>query len=364
MGFGAISGNSTPMSASAIRDALESLTGVNRLDASAIDNLPSGGNPSAWQIKTGNYTAINGDRLWFDINSITTLQLPSNPNSGDTIAFQRLENTANNLIINTQGKPINSQTGKDGIFSPTNIGVYEELTFVNNTIGWLGKFDRLTYQTNISNTTGFTNSTLLLRFDGTNGSTTIVDSSANNLTVGVVGSASLSSNQSKFGSTSLFLPGGVSYCQVADTPTLEFLNNDFTIEWWQNLTTSSYILGKGNAQTVVGSSFAAILGSPMSFYCDGSSVYSLPTTAPTPGSMQHVAITRQGGVLRFFVGGVMTGTVTIPVSASINNTPNPLQFGGYATVGSSSGYVDELAIDIGVCRYSTNFTPPTATRAS
>jgi hypothetical protein len=205
-------------------------------------------------------------------------------------------------------------------------------------------------------------STLLLHFDGTNGSTTIVDSSTPPKTVTTIGSTTISTAQSKFGGSSLYLPGG-SGIAIADTTDLEFLDNDFTIEWFQNFTIADYVLGKGDAATAAGSSIAwSYAYGSVAIYCDGGTAYGLTTPTPVSGSFKHIAFTRQAGILRFFIEGMLTNSATIPVTASINNTSQPLQFGAYGP-GSCTGFADELAIDIGLCRYTANFTPPTAARS-
>ena len=53
----------------------------------------------------------------------------------------------------------------------------------------------------------FANVSLLLHGDGTNGSTTIVDSSSSSKTVTAVGDAQISTAQSKFGGSSIYFDG-------------------------------------------------------------------------------------------------------------------------------------------------------------
>ncbi len=328
-----------------------------------IASTASGGGLSAWQTKTSNYAAIDGDRLRVDCSAgDVTITLPGSPTANLEIWIQRIDTSSNSLILDPSGNKFKGQIGKDGLFNNGNIGLSERISWINNAIGYLPQHDSLTYQTHVSSG-GFTNSTLLLHLDGSNGSTTIVDSSANNNTVTVFGSATMSTAQSKFGGSSLYLPGA-SGIQIADSATMEFLDNDFTIEWFQDLSSAGYILGKGNATNAAGSSlsWAYQLGS-IDFYCDGSNIYTLSTPPPVSGSLKHVALTRQSTALRYFINGVLTSNLTIPAATSINNTPQPLQVGAYGP-GSSIGYLDEIAIDIGVCRYSANFTPPTAPRAS
>jgi hypothetical protein len=73
-------------------------------------------------------------------------------------------------------------------------------------------------------------SLILLHFDGANNSTTIINSSGSAATATVAGTAKISTIQSKFGGSSLSLPGNTtSYALIADNPILELAGNDFTI---------------------------------------------------------------------------------------------------------------------------------------
>jgi Concanavalin A-like lectin/glucanases superfamily len=364
MGFGNVPGQGSSLSPTQIRDGLQSLTGINRLDAGAVKNLPSGGGLSAWQLKTANYTAIAGDRIRLQLSGDLTITCPLNPSSGDEIEIQRLDTTVNSLIIDPNGKPFKSQTNKDGLFDNGNIGLSERISYIDSTIGWLPQRDLLTYQTHTAVGGGFSNSTLLLRFDGADNSTVITDSSANAIGVTAIGTTTISTTQSKFGGSSLYLPGS-SGISIADTAALEFLTNNFTIEFWQNLTTAGQILGKGDATTASGSAISWTYSlSGCYFYCNGgTTTVILPTVPPVNGTLKHVAITRDTTMLRYFIDGIQTSSVAILATDSINNVPQPLQLGTYGP-GSCTGFIDEFAIDIGVARYTANFTPPTVARVS
>lgn len=72
----------------------------------------------------------------------------------------------------------------------------------------------------------------------------------------------------------------------------------------------------------------------------------------------HVAFTRDASsVIRFFYDGVLFGTtVTNSVTHGFNNL---IIFGGAGAADNrSQGYWDDLRLTVGVCRYTTTFTPP------
>jgi len=91
---------------------------------------------------------------------------------------------------------------------------------------------------------------LLLHGDGTNGSTTITDSSPTPKTVTAVGDAQISTAQSKFGGSSLFFNNN--FANAITTPSnaaFAFDTNDFTVEAWiyqLGQTTFSALLEIGN----------------------------------------------------------------------------------------------------------------------
>ena len=74
---------------------------------------------------------------------------------------------------------------------------------------------------------------------------------------------------------------------------------------------------------------------------------------------QHLAITRANGLLRCFLNGTQAGsaialtsnlTSVVPLSIGANQDGGPSQY--------FTGYIDDLRITNGVCRYIANFTPP------
>jgi hypothetical protein len=73
---------------------------------------------------------------------------------------------------------------------------------------------------------------LLLHGDGTNGSTTIVDSSPSPKTVTAVGDAQISTAQSKFGGASIAFDGNGDYLDASSSNQYAIGTEDFTVEGW------------------------------------------------------------------------------------------------------------------------------------
>ena len=201
---------------------------------------------------------------------------------------------------------------------------------------------------------------LLLHFDGSNGSTTFTDSSPNAVTVTAIGDAEISTTQSKFGNASLSLP------TTGDGLEWPFPGaGDFSIECWARFTSldvESYMylfnsdstnrlqLEFNNADyptpriSVVGAGVGSILNVENDL--------SLNT-------WYHFAVTMQGTTARLFIDGMMVGSannVTLLAPTHIGSNG-----GSYAV----PGYIDDLRIFIGQAAvYAANFTPPSTPLAA
>jgi len=219
----------------------------------------------------------------------------------------------------------------------------------------------------------FGNVSLLLHGDGTNGSTTIVDSSSSPKAVTAVGDAQISTAQSKFGGSSIAFDGTGDYLSIPDGADFEFGSGNFTAEAWVYPTASPpqpIIMGQWDATGGgTGLSWVLLLSSNSSrnlrflLSTNGSGVVtdSISSSPLTLNAWNHVALVRNGDVFTAYLDGVSAVTYTISAGASLFNATNVI------TVGASSintqpfnGYIDDLRITKGVARYTSNFTPPTA----
>ncbi|NBW23656.1 MAG: LamG domain-containing protein [Caulobacteraceae bacterium] len=220
----------------------------------------------------------------------------------------------------------------------------------------------------------FSNVSLLLHMDGTNGSTTFTDSSLNARSITTSGSPVISTAQSKFGGSSLYLNGS-SYLQIASDSTLDFGTGDWTIEFWAFCTDQDnaayfppYISTIGGWSS---GSFAirydnigqsqqfAVFWNPSDPLLASGSTYSF-------NQWRHVAVVRDGTAIRLYVNGVQDATTTVSSSRALN-----LGLGGGCRIGNGAwdgskgwltDYVDSLRVTKGICRYAggITFTPPTA----
>ena len=205
----------------------------------------------------------------------------------------------------------------------------------------------------------FSDVSLLLPMDGTNGSTTITDASDNDVTVTVNGGAQISTAQSKYGGSSLYLQRSVS-SSITWTETA-FGTNDFTVEFWLRVSDFSA------RQTVFqyGSS-----GNQFNYWIDTSgNLWLFSEQSPfgmSEGNLQtlstntwyYIAVCLDGNTVRPFVDGVAKSTTIWNNSFSATNFSVGGKIGGTEYV---EGYVDDLRITNGVARYTAGtFTPPAA----
>jgi hypothetical protein len=228
----------------------------------------------------------------------------------------------------------------------------------------------------------FSNVSLLLRANGTNGSTTFVDSSLNNLTITPFGNAQISTTRNKFGGSSAFFDGTGDYLSTGTPSGFAFGTGDFTVEAWVYVTSNTsgavpYVYA--NNATIFsinygGSGFVFRYGDAgfgyrlqASFNVGTlSDIYSVDIAqALYLNTWVHVAFTRSSGTCRIFVNGsqenIASGSSTSFVSPSFNSTVDVTGLTSSAIGINFLGYIDDLRITKGVARYVSDFVRPTAT---
>jgi len=215
----------------------------------------------------------------------------------------------------------------------------------------------------------FANVSLLLHGDGTNGSTTITDSSSNSNSVTANNGAQISTTQSKFGGSSIeFLSTANTGLSVTSSSVFQFGTGDWTVEAWiyqRSQVQYSTLFEIGNHANTDSITFT--VGT------DGFLTYSGGFFGPqintfTLNTWQHIAVTRAGNLLYFFLNGTIVGNsggysfVNNLTATSTVSVAYP--YGLLPTANNSNyrfnGYIDDFRITKGVARYTANFTPPTA----
>ena len=201
--------------------------------------------------------------------------------------------------------------------------------------------------------------TMLLHGDGTNGAqnNTFLDSSTNNFTITRFGNTTQGSFAPYGANWSNYFDGSGDYLRL---PSAVNLSSDFTVEAFvysdSTFSGQNQIFGSdlstadGNKQFYIASSTYKL-----TIY-DGSSAYVSSGSVPQ-NQWSHVAISRQGSTITFYINGVASGTAT--VSATM-----VFRIVGGLVVGSSiaeqfKGYISNARIVSGTSIYNGNFTPST-----
>jgi|LakMenEpi03Aug12_release.lakeMendotaPanAssembly.Ray.scaffolds.fasta_scaffold12885_26 hypothetical protein len=213
----------------------------------------------------------------------------------------------------------------------------------------------------------FSNVSLLLHMDGAQDSQTIIDSSNNNFTMTAFGDAKIDTSIKKFGSGAAKFDGSGDTFITSDNITLE-LGSTYTIEFWAYLNTVT-----SNQVFLSKVEFAPFIPVGISIIQDGNNTRNLMiykdtnlysfNTIPNTGEWFHVAVTssaaNNAGYL--FFNGNLVNTVAL-LGMQDNNAPFRLGATGFPNNGVGNylnGYIDEVRVTKGVCRYTSSFTPQT-----
>jgi hypothetical protein len=208
----------------------------------------------------------------------------------------------------------------------------------------------------------FSNVSLLLHGNGTNGSTRITDSSSRMDAATAVGNAQISTAQSKFGGSSIAFSGGNAQVTLSASTAFGFGIADFTVEL--------FLFRNTNANADFFDMRTSGFGQPAAvFYNSGSTLFYFVNNTPviTASSSlqvnvwQHIAVSRSAGNTKLFVDGTQVGS-TFSDGTTYLASP-PISIGsntGGPTVNPLNGYLDEVRITKGIARYTANFTPPAA----
>jgi hypothetical protein len=204
---------------------------------------------------------------------------------------------------------------------------------------------------------------LLLPLNGSNGATSASDSSNDNRTITFSGSnANISTAQSKFGGSSLYIGGDGSKVEIG----ADGLNatGDFTFECWIydtsvdnypqlaiNSSNNGFFLYTGNGAT---SGSNKVLR-----HWNGGSVTNFSTELPQ-SQWYHFALVRSGSTVKLYINGTADSTTRTDSGTYLMGQSSTLTIGADGAGNDFRGYINDLRITNGLARYTSNFTPPTS----
>lgn len=203
---------------------------------------------------------------------------------------------------------------------------------------------------------------LLLHGNGTNGSTTITDSSLTPKAVTAVGNAQISTAQSKFGGASIYLDGAGDAANVASDIAFAFGANDFTIELWVYPVSVSGNPNLFDTRPSGNGAWPAIYfdGGRLRYFLNTADRISGSTVLATNTTWYHIALCRAGSNTKLFLNGIQEGS-TYSDSTSLLQGPFALGIDSRNLASNPfNAYFDDVRVTKGIARYTANFTPPTA----
>ena len=205
--------------------------------------------------------------------------------------------------------------------------------------------------------TYYSDVSILLHGDGTQGSTTIVDNSPTPSTFSLYpgGNYYIDTTTKVFGTGSLYLDGGVT---TPNATKLDLTQGDFTFETrirlYSYTGTTQMLASHRNSSGTNGWQIRISSTKKVVFWYTGGTVYT-STFNLEPDQWSALAITRSGTTLRMFLNGTLVDTFT----GMGNGTSASSVFRiGANEVASEAlrAYLDEYRITKGVARYTATYT--------
>lgn len=242
-------------------------------------------------------------------------------------------------LIISGGGTIDLSTKQDTLISGTNLK-----TVNGNTL--LGSGDLI-----ISGGSGGTSvidyTELLLKFNAGNNSTDFIDESKNDSLIIKGGNPIISSAESKFGGSSLYLDGS-SYLSISPI----IFKNNFTLECWikTNSTGLATIISQDPGGFPVGRAWTFLInegGVPIGYYnytVGGNANLLVGSVVVNDNQWHHVAAVRNKTTAYLYVDGVLKSTYSNWIAHNISEFV-PIYIGAHNTFGRYfNGYIDNFRI--------------------
>lgn len=222
------------------------------------------------------------------------------------------------------------------------------------------------YMQSVTSDPHWANVVLAMHMDGTNGGTAFTDVKGHTMTRYAV---TTTTAEYKYGTASADFPGNVGY--YLTTPAVsDFLlgSGNFTVDFWVKAksATAGKVVGIWSDTSGVGFSWKARISDDMigfAYSTTGGDSTFFTTTGLSLGTTNwhFVEISRSGSDLYFFLDGVKVATHNIGSATLYAVASSKLLEVGRDSAGPGEyidAYIDELRVTKGVCRHSTDYTPP------
>lgn len=215
-------------------------------------------------------------------------------------------------------------------------------------------------------------SKLIIQAKGSNNSTTFTDLSLNPKTITPSGDAKITTSVYKFPPSCASFDGSSDYLLVDDSSDFNVGSGDFTIHFWFYPTAETRMgLFAWDADLRLGIDYhwygtrniniwASSTGSSWNMINADGGGNGIGSVSLTLNAWNHIAVVRNGDNWRTYING--TKDIDINVSGTVIYRNEHLVIG---TWGSGipyylQGYLAEYVFDVGIARWTSDFTPPTS----
>lgn len=212
---------------------------------------------------------------------------------------------------------------------------------------------------------------LLLHCNGTNGSTTFIDSSSYIHTVDTINGAIISTAQSVFGGSSLYCPSLVDglFTPASSIPVLlDLFNENSTVDLRirpASLPSSEFeyyplVTMNNGIWFFAILFFDGVLWLEIQFGSGGTNGLLRATTTFSIDTWYHIAVERYNGEFFFYKDGTRLSTYIQTAWSAQNPSSASINVGSAGIAPGYAGYIDELRISRTARYEGNNFTPETA----
>jgi hypothetical protein len=214
-----------------------------------------------------------------------------------------------------------------------------------------------------TNSINETNASVLLHFDGSDGSTTITDSSYYNLSGSISGNTNLTISVSKFGTASCYFDGASDAILYNNETAFTLGTGDFTIDFWYKLvgTSATQVFYEGRSATSTVALMIYFNGSTKKLVVGNDNETMITSTNTfNDTNWHHIAVTRGSGNIKLFVDGNQEGPTYTTAKNLVGASGKPWFGCTFSNASPFNGYIDEFRITKGYAQWTENFTPPTS----
>ena len=310
------------------------------------------------------YVSTSGALGFYDGSSFETSAGVVRLNSWNHVVWSRLSGTLRMFVNGTQQFSAANTSNYNG--GRLTIGAHVDLNqaWVN---GYLSGFQILkgtgysTVTVPTAPPTAIANTSALLNYTNAG----ILDNTGDNV-LETLGGAQISTAQSRFGGSSMLFNGTSGLLKLPPNPLFNFLNGDFTIEFWvyrsgSGSSDSNRLIQFADGDVYTGINIYEASGTVGLLATFSGSSWEISLAIGTISSAwSHIAVVRSGGTIRCYLNGVNTANGSAGTSSIFFSSTQTPVIGGQTGNRYFNGFIDDLRITKGYARYPTAFTPQTS----